>query len=363
MKRLAAAILLLILAVTWAPAQALKSIDIPDGATEVKIALRGLSAKEAEELSSLLLSHPNLRSCELTGTALPTSTAQILMTRCPDVDFHLTLDLYGGITLDNQLVRLDMDNTRSRNNTPLSKRLKLADLRTLLDCMPKLEEVILVNAPHKLADMKQLLADYPQISFTWTVRENGMTFQPGATAYSTLKGRQDPRYTAEDLDLVISFCPDLLALDVGHNDVSDLHFLKAWPKLRRLIVIDSKTPLTDISPLAELEDLEYVELFMQNITDISPLAGKTKLLDLNLCHNDITDLTPLYSCVNLERLWISVNPHLTQEEIDRFKAAVPGCKVESEDWQSTGSGWRNHPRYTIMYNSFVSGVYQPFGEE
>lgn len=258
---------------------------------------------------------------------------------------------------------LDMDATRSKNKTQLSKRLKLPDVRNLLDCMPDLKEVVMADAPHRLEEMKALLADYPGIRFTWTVRENGMTFRPGATAYSTLKGRQEPRYKAEDLALVFEYCPDLLALDVGHNDVSDLSFLKNWPNLRRLIVIDSKTPVTDISPLAELDDLEYVELFMQNITDISPLAGKTKLLDLNLCHNDISDLTPLYSCVNLQRLWISVNPHLTQEEIDRFREALPGCRVESKEWQSTGAGWRNHPRYNIMYDSFVSGVYQPFEEE
>ena len=362
MKRLAA-ILFLILIIGPGPAQALRNIEIPDGATTLKPELRSLNAKEAGELAELLLAHPSVRACDLTDTAIPTGTANILITRCPEVHFHLTLDLYGGITLDNQMTCLDMDSIRSKNKTQLSKRLKLPDLRELLDCMPKLEEVIMADAPYKLPEMKQLLADYPHIRFIWTVRENGMTFRPGATAYSTLKGRQEPRYTAADMGLILEYCPDLLALDVGHNDVSDLSFLKAWPKLRRLIVIDSKTPVTDIRPLAGLEDLEYVELFMQNITDISPLAGKTKLLDLNLCHNDITDLTPLHSCTHLERLWISVNPHLSQEEIDRFKAAVPGCRVETEDWQSTGSGWRNHPRYTIMYESFVNGIYQPFEEE
>ena len=136
-----------------------------------------------------------------------------------------------------------------------------------------------------------------------TLEINGLKIRPGMTAFSTLKGRQEPRYTAEDVaGPLTEYCPDLLALDLGHNDVSDLSFLKAWPKLRRLIIVDSKTPVTDISALAELDDLEYVELFMQNITDISALAGKTRLIDLNLAHNDIADLTPLYSCTGLKRL-------------------------------------------------------------
>lgn len=193
-----------------------------------------------------------------------------------------------------------------------------------------------------------------------------LQIRPGMTAFSTLKGRQEPRYTAEDVaGPLMENCPDLLALDLGHNDVSDLTFLKAWPKLRRLIVVDSKTPITDISPLAELDDLEYVELFMQNITDISPLAGKTHLIDLNLAHNDITDLTPLHSCTGLKRLWISYNRHLSDEQIKAFQQAVPDCRVVIGEWSSTGMGWRETaagpvPHYEILTRSFREGVYIPF---
>ena len=199
-----------------------------------------------------------------------------------------------------------------------------------------------------------------------TLDINGLKIRPGMTAFSTLKGRQDPRYTAEDVEGPLAeYCPDLLALDLGHNDVSDLTFLKHWPKLRRLIVVDSKTPITDISPLAELDDLEYVELFLQNITDISPLAGKTNLIDLNLAHNNISDLTPLYSCTGLKRLWIAYN-HVSDEQIKAFKEAVPDCHVESKEWSSTGMGWRQVeknryvPHYDILMQSFRSGEYIPF---
>ena len=199
-----------------------------------------------------------------------------------------------------------------------------------------------------------------------TVDINGLKLRKGMTAFSTLKGRQDPRYTAEDVEGPLKeYCPDLLALDLGHNDVSDLTFLKNWPKLRRLIIVDSKTPITDISPLAELDDLEYVELFMQNITDLTPLAGKTHLIDLNLAHNDITDLTPLYTCTGLKRLWISYNRHLPKEQIKEFQERFPDCRVVDNEWASTGRGWRETadgqvPHYRILMESFRSGTYIPF---
>ena len=120
--------------------------------------------------------------------------------------------------------------------------------------------------------------------------------------------------------------------------------------------------MTDISVLAQLPDLEYIELFMQDITDISALANHENLLDLNLCHNNITDLTPLYSCPNLERLWISCNPNLTQEEIDALQAVLPDCVIETESYESTGAGWREHERYPILVESFETNVYIPFAE-
>ena len=202
-----------------------------------------------------------------------------------------------------------------------------------------------------------------------TLDINGLKIRPGMTAFSTLKGRQDPRYTSEDVaGPLTEYCPDLLALDLGHNDVSDLTFLKAWPKLRRLIIVDSKTPITDISPLADLNDLEYVELFQQNITDLTPLAGKTHLIDLNLYHNDIADLTPLHSCTGLKRLWIGGNRRLTDEEIAAFQEAVPDCRVETRGWPATGMGWRQVeknrmvPHYDILMESFRTGEYIPFEE-
>ena len=130
--------------------------------------------------------------------------------------------------------------------------------------------------------------------------------------------------------------------------------------LKRLIVIDSKDGLSDISPLAQLHDLEYVELFMQDITDLTPLADKPYLLDLNLCFNNVTDLTPLYSDTALERLFISRNPSLSQEQLDALQAQLPNCKINSTVDHSTGADWRVNKRYDVMHNSFIYRTYYPF---
>ena len=58
---------------------------------------------------------------------------------------------------------------------------------------------------------------------------------------------------------------------------------------------------SDLTPLAELENLRFLKLFGNPISDISPLAGLIGLRELHLHTNLILDLTPL---VNLENLRI-----------------------------------------------------------
>ena len=234
--------------------------------------------------------------------------------------------------------------------------------------LQNIEQVLMYKYRPSLKGMADYLLDkYPEIEFGWTLdwlicEGRRVRLRSDATAFSTAKGRQDPRYTAKQIWERLQYFPDLLAIDVGHNNVSDLSFLTNFPELKRLICIDSKKRVTDISALSELYELEYIELFMQDITDISPLANHEHLLDLNLCHNNITDLSPLYSCTSLERLWISYNPNLTQEEVDKLQAVLPDCVIETESYESTGAGWREHERYFTLIESFESNTYIPFAE-
>jgi hypothetical protein len=304
-------------------------------------------------LAGKLNAAPSLQTCDLSAVEMSLSTMAALTEKCPQIEFHFTLPVYD-LTIDNLAETFDIDSLKR------ATKVKFNEFKQLLQCMPRVTHVVMYNATFKLELMEELLELYPDVTFEWTLRFSEIEVKNTATAFSTLKGRQDPRYTAKQLEPLTLYCPDLMALDVGHNNVHDLSFLSAWPHLRWLIVIDSHIPLTDLSPLKDLPELEYIELFMQGITGISPLANHERLLDLNLCHNDITDLSPLYSCVNLERLYISVNPHLTQDEIDKLKAMLPNLKIEHTEWQSTGAGWREHPRYFTIYEGFTTGEYIPF---
>ena len=334
-------------------------VDVPQGAASMDLtSLDKVTKQQARELSSDLQVMPEVTEVDLRGVTVDRDGQTELISAHPNVHFLWEVSL-AGASVDGDVTALDVD------ALGISVKTELSEIRKAIACLPRLERVTMYDFIYTKDKMEKLLADYPNIRFDWSVHwrvcdGRVIDLRTDATAFSTLKGRQDPRYTASQIMEYLQYTPDLLAIDVGHNNVSDLSFLANWPGLKRLICIDSKTPVTDISVLADLPDLEYVELFMQNITDLTPLANHTKLLDLNLCHNKIEDFSPLYSCTSLERLYISYNPGLNDEAVAALQEALPNCLIETEVYGSTDAGWREHPRYFTMYSSFEDRIYYPF---
>lgn len=356
MRKLLLLLLLLLLLPLAASADVL-GVEVPEGATTLDLTSLKNPDSKIKTLISDLQTYPEITTVDLTGVNLSTANKGKLVEAFPGVHFIWTVKL-GNAVISSEDTVMDLDTPKGES--------KLSQIAAALDALPNIEQVLMYKYRPSLSGMANYLIEpYPGVDFGWTLNwlicdGRRVYLRSDATAFSTLKGRQDPRYTSAQIWERLQYFPDLLAIDVGHNNVSDLSFLTNFPNLKRLICIDSKKPVTDLSPLAELYELEYIELFMQDITDISALANHTKLLDLNLCHNNITDLSPLYSCTSLERLHISYNPNLTAEEVAKLQEALPDCVIETETYESTGAGWREHPRYEIVVKSFEENIYYPF---
>ena len=213
-----------------------------------------------EELSAL----PPGTDVDLTGVSIKLDDQLTLLSALPTLHFIWRV-AFADVKVDGDTETLDLD-------ALTKKRLGVVTLRKALLALPKVKRVVMFKQALKVAEMEALMAEHPDVVFDWSVRIDPYLIRIDTTAFSTLKGRQKPRYTADAL-AALRYCTQLLALDFGHNDVSDLRFLTNWPHLKALIIVDSKTPIRDLSPLSELSELEYVELFMQDITDISALAN------------------------------------------------------------------------------------------
>ena len=231
----------------------------------------------------------------------------------------------------------------------------------LLDTAPNLRQADMYAVRLTAAQMAELSERYPRVTFGWTLRIGEHTVRTDATAFSTLHDRSSAPHASGDF-AVLKYCKNLVALDVGHNAITDLAFLEALPKLKILIL--GRNRLTDITPIGKLTQLEYLELFSDGVTDVSALKNCRNLIDGNLTNNRIGDITPVLSLPKLQRLWlyrstgVLLQDRFSTEEKSAILSAVPAtCQVNFTS-SGTGGGWRDHARYEVIFEIFHTGVYR-----
>ena len=263
-----------------------------------------------------------------------------------------------GITVPDDAEAFDFGTKRIRH---------LEELEVFLESMPQLKKLDMFATPITGRQADALSAHFPDVEFGWTLRipcrDHDHYVRTDATAFSTLHNKRSQRHSSEDFR-ILRYCRNLMALDIGHNKVTDLSFLYDLPELRVLIIAINE--VTDITPLASLPELQYAEIFKNRIEDLSPLSGLQKLVDLNIAFNSVSDWTPLYPLKGLERLWIYSSSmygpgrsFMTQQVVDDLKANLPDTWIDWEHYSTTG-GWREHPRYDVLVQMFKKGEYIPF---
>lgn len=265
-----------------------------------------------------------------------------------------TLTYQGKITADVNAEEMDLGNFAVTEMNSFVKFLRQ---------FPNLKKVDMFATKMYAKDMDLLAAEFPDIEFGWTMRIGDHWVRTDTTAFSTLHNNRSPVHTEKQFRY-LKYCKNLLALDIGHNTVENLDFLYDLPKLKVLIVA-CNIDLKDITPIGSLKELEYLELFKNDINDISCLTECTKLIDLNICFNRVKDWTPLHELKNLERLWLyNSNNYSKDIPVDKnvvyaIKNALPDCHVDSTSYSTLG-GWREHDRYYVIYHMFKHSEYIPF---
>ena len=225
--------------------------------------------------------------------------------------------------------------------------------------LPNLKHVDMFSTHITAPYIEELTTQFPQVTFGWTMEfsTHKHLIRTDAVVFSTLHYDHDRRHTEEDFAL-LKYCPDLLALDIGHNELHDLSFLYDLPKLRVLILSDDKIEC-DITPVGSLQDLLFLEMYKNKITDITPLTSLSKLRHLNLNFNLIQDLTPLKTMQQLEHLWIaystsySLSIPVDPEIAEDIAASMPNTVVNSVARTCDGGGWLNfvdEKRVKRMFN-------------
>ena len=336
--------------------------EVPLGSDSVDKTVRELTVpadagvSELEEALALL---PQMEKVDLHDAGYTEEEAKALIEAYPEIVFACTLTFLDHAWETTGMEELDLSGTQVSDP---------AQVEEAMHCIYDLGKLVLSDWGLTNEQLDALNREYPETRIVWTVKMGPHKLRTDAETFSTFNRakhisavdspevaaskRATYRLTTEDIQ-VLQYCTDLIALDLGHNNIDDISVLENCPHMQYLIIADNF--LTDISVVAQLKELIYVEFFMNTITDVSVFAGLENLLDLNLCSNNISDFSPIYGLKNLERLWYWRND-VTAEQEKEIAAALPNCRCEAHSDGDTGSGWREHERYFAMRKLFNSGV-------
>ncbi len=262
------------------------------------------------------------------------------VTAMPECDFNWTVNLCG-VNVGSNESSVDISGRQVEN---------IEEFKRLLDFLPNLTYIDMCDCGLSNEQMGGLREQFPSIKFVWKVTFGGYvrkwTVRTDITCFSSL-GTQ--RCNDEQLEPLFKYCTDLVALDLGHNDIRHIGSLSNLKHLKALIIMDND--IDDLPAITALQELEYIEIYSCKLSDISPIAELPNLQDVNIGSNYITDITPFLGMKQLRRLWIT-DCGLTKEKVDRLREALPDCDVYTFSKGNPGFLWRYDERNTAIRKAF-----------
>ena len=215
------------------------------------------------------------------------------------------------------------------------------EILAIAKCMPNLKTLMMDSCGVENEDMATIRDALPETEVVWRINF-GATYSARTNVIKILASKPSLGGTLTDADVeIFKYFTKLKYLDIGHNeDITDLSFVRYLPDLEVLII--AMNPLGDLTPLADCEKLEYLELFYSNTDDLSPLAGIKTLKHLNVGHCPyLTDISPIYD-LELDRFYLGrfEDCPVPPEQVDHYRELHPDCEVENTSWESSEGAWR-----------------------
>ncbi len=235
------------------------------------------------------------------------------------------------------------------------------DVDGFLSAMTNLKRINMKDCGLENEDYAALQEAHPDTRIIWNIYVKGYVIPTDAVGFSCLLANEtQPRLTNADIKY-LKYCRDMIALDLGHNHITELDFLEYMPDLRVLILVDNYSLengwqyLTDISALKYVPHLRYLELFSNGISDMSVLAELKDLEDLNICYNPVSSAAPLMNLPHLQKLWV-YNTYIPFEELMQLYERYPGTWIVTAGEGSVDQGWRDGAHYWAQRNMVINNV-------
>lgn len=317
-----------------------------------------LSGKKVSlsQLQAVLPSMTQLKTLDLSGTGIAEDDILNLRMAYPKTNIISTVTLAGEtVTLDSSKA-LVCGQVCQKNSTKISltgTEIDVAEVERKLDFFPKLEKITMLNADLDCAYMDEVDQRHPDVRFVWTVpcggisvRSDTLYFYPGLYF-----GGGEAAHTRN-----LRYCRDLVAVDLGHFWTYDLDWVNYTPHLKFLILMNSR--VSDLSPLANLKELYYLEIFETNmVLDYTPLLEVKSLRDINIGINE-ADPAVFGQMTWLNNLhWNDISLNDEQKKVyARLPEMLPDTRVATTGFGMLANGWRFLCSY-YAFRDLISGVY------
>lgn len=245
----------------------------------------------------------------------------------PAVTLHYSFDLFGQ-TADLTTQRLEYVN-RDIGDAGEER------LRQALDLMTDCTYIKLDNCGFTNEVMAGVRDDYPDTKVVWRVWYGKNNRFHALTDETVVRSSH---YLTDDTVENMKYLTDTMYMDIGHNDtLTNISFCAYMPNLKLLIL--SGSPVSDLSALSGLQELEFAELcFCGNVKDVTPLADCPNLKYLNIAYTAVSDVTALDE-LPLER-FMAMHCSMNYAARQAFDAVHPDCLSVYTGVQPYGYGWR-----------------------
>ena len=310
------------------------TIQVLDAFYSMDTTALDLSAMTAADLPQILDALPRLPKVTEVNLMKPDGTAALslgelvtLTEAFPHIVFNYQFDFFGQTvdlyTEELEYVKVDMGDEAE------------GQLREMLTVMPKLSYIKLDRCGFTSPVLDAINKDFPETKVVWRVFYGKNNKFNALTDETVIRSSH---HLSNDTVSEMNYLTDVVYMDIGHNEtLTNVSFLAHMPKLKLLIL--SGSPVTDISPLTGLAELEFVELaFCGNLRDLTPLSTLTGMKYLNIGGTSSDDITCLMERP-MER-FVCMLTRIPQAQKDAYSEAYPDCIVVKRGVQPYGYGWR-----------------------
>lgn len=296
------------------------------GTTELD--LTEMTDGDLDAVSARLVMLPELKLVKLSdeagNSALSPRAARYLMDAQPGLQYQYCLNLFGQI-IPHDAQRVEFVRVPIGNEGEQQIREALALLK---DC----QYFLLDSCGLDNEVLDAIRRDNPRTKVVWRIDFSGRSF---LTDTDTIRAV----YHVEDKHVpLIRYFHDVKYIDMGHNStLTDLSFVAEMPELE--IMIASGSAAKSLESFANCKKLNFLELgYCYAIEDVTPLAQLPNLEYLNISFTGVRDISCLYE-LPLKR-FLCLDPKPNWESQEAFKAAHPDCWIRFTGENPYSLGWR-----------------------